>query len=95
MDGASVATMPIITCCVIDRPAGNSVKLAAIVVGTMAAPLKPWTMRKKIRESRSQDMAHRTLDMTKPAADIMNSLRMPKARLRKPDNGMPTTSATR
>ena len=41
IDGASVATMPIITCWVIDRPPGNSVKAAAIVDGTMAAPTKP------------------------------------------------------
>ena len=95
IEGASVATMPIITCWVMDRPPGNSVKAAAIVVGTIAAPAKPWIARNAIRECRSHAVAHNILDNTNPPADMTNSLRMPNTRLRKPDSGMPTTSAIR
>jgi hypothetical protein len=95
MDGASVATIPMATCWSIERLGPNSVNAAAIVVGIIAAPTKPWMQRNTIRLLRSHAKAHSTLANVKPAAENTNSRRIDSARFSRPDSGMPITSAIR
>ena len=73
----------------------NSVNAAAIVVGIIAAPRKPWLQRKTTRLLRSHASEHATLATVKPAAEKTNSRRIDSARLSSPDRGMPITSAIR
>ena len=47
----------------------NRPKAAAMVVGIIAAPRKPWMQRKKTSVSRFQARAHSALDATNPAAE--------------------------
>ena len=95
IDGASVATIPTATCCSIDRFGPNSVKAAAIVVGIIAAPRNPWMQRKTIRLLMSHANAHSMLAAVNPAAENTNSRRIESARLRRPESGIPITSAIR
>ena len=69
IEGASVATMPIATCCSMERLGPNSVKAAAIVVGIIAAPRKPWMQRKTIRLLRSHARAQSALAAVKPMTE--------------------------
>src|SRR6202521_80050 len=61
----------------------------------MPAPRKPWIARHRIICSMVEAKPHRKLATVKPAAEIANNSRVPNARDRKPDSGMPMTSAIR
>src|SRR5260370_17393281 len=77
------------------RDFGNTVKAEAKTVGIMPPPMKPWTARQTIMSSIDELSPHIKLANVNPADDTANSVRVPSARDRKPDNGIATTSATR
>src|SRR5262249_35687513 len=77
------------------RDLGNTVKAEAKTVGIMPPPMKPWTARQTIISLIDALSPHIRLANVNPAADTANSMRVPSARDRKPDNGIATTSATR
>ena len=61
----------------------------------MPAPRKPCSARQTIICSMVEVKPHIRLAPVKPAAEMANSNRVPKARDRKPDSGMAMTSAIR
>src|ERR1700681_3129736 len=61
----------------------------------MPPPRNPCTARHRIICSMVEAKPHRKLATVKPAAEIANNSRVPNARDRKPDSGMPMTSAIR
>ena len=61
----------------------------------MPPPMKPCTARQTIMLSIDEEKPHITLEKVKPAAAIVNRVRVPSARDRKPDSGIAMTSATR
>ena len=61
----------------------------------MPPPIKPCTARQIIMLSIEDDRPHITLENVKPAAAMVNNMRVPSARDRKPDNGIAITSAIR
>src|ERR1700676_1448167 len=95
MVGASVATRRMIGPTIWNSGRATAVEAEANPVGIMPAPRKPWIARDRIICSMVEAKPHRKLAMVKPAAEIANNSRVPNARDRKPDNGMPMTSAIR
>src|SRR5450631_3660077 len=61
----------------------------------MPAPRNPWIARQRIICSIDVANPHRKLAMVKPEAEIANSILVPSARDRNPDNGIAITSAIR
>ncbi|MCP1782837.1 hypothetical protein ACVIU4_001967 [Bradyrhizobium barranii subsp. barranii] len=61
----------------------------------MPAPRKPCSARQRIISSIVVAKPHSRLDTVKPAAEIANNSRVPKARDKKPDSGIAMTSAIR
>src|SRR5688572_12697913 len=61
----------------------------------MPAPMNPWIARHTIICSMVEAKPHSRLAMVKPEAEIANNRRVPNARDRKPDSGIPITSAIR
>src|SRR6201991_2562499 len=59
----------------------------------MPAPKNPWIARHRIICSMVEAKPQNRLAMVKPEAEIANSRRVPNARDRKPDSGIPITSA--
>src|SRR5579871_1503639 len=95
MVGASVAIKPITGVTMLWRDGGNTVNAAANTVGIMPPPMKPWTARHMIMLLIDELRPHMKLAKVNPAHEMANSVRVPSARDRKPDNGIATTSATR
>src|ERR1019366_1980004 len=61
----------------------------------MPAPKNPWIARQRIICSIVEANPHRKLATVKPKAEIANSILVPSARDRNPDNGIAITSAIR
>src|SRR3979411_2508767 len=61
----------------------------------MPAPKNPWIARHRIICSMVEANPQKKLAIVKPEAEIANSRRVPNARDRKPDSGIPITSAIR
>src|ERR1051325_5309629 len=61
----------------------------------MPPPRNPCTARHRIICSMVEAKPHRKLAMVKPAAEIATSIRVPSARVMKPDKGIAITSAIR
>src|ERR1700733_7537275 len=61
----------------------------------MPAPRNPWIARHRIICSMVDAKPHAKLATVKPAAEIANSSRVPKARDKNPDKGIAITSAIR
>ena len=95
MVGAIVAMMPIVAAAMVRCLPGKRTKAAVNTVGIMAPPRKPCAARKAIMLSMSQADPHRTLVNVKPAAEMAKSQRVDSNRLKKPDSGIMTISATR
>ncbi|MGY3651530.1 hypothetical protein ACVWW2_006821 [Bradyrhizobium sp. LM4.3] len=61
----------------------------------MPAPRKPWSARQRIISSMVVAKPQSRLEAVKPAAEIANNSRVPKARDKNPDSGIAITSAIR
>ena len=74
---------------------GKIVKAEANTVGIMPPPIKPCSARQMIISSIDVAVEHMKLISVKPAAEIVNTSRVEKARERNPESGIMMTSATR
>ena len=61
----------------------------------MPPPMKPCSARHTIMLSIEELKPHMMLAKVKPAAEMVNSMRVPSARDRKPESGIAITSAIR
>ena len=82
MVGAIEMTVLIMTLDIIRRSGGKAEKATAKTVGIIAPPTKPCSARVRIMVSMSDDRPVKTLIMTKPVQEIMNSLWVPHHRAR-------------
>ena len=80
MVGASVATRPMIGAMIGCLSRGKMVKAEANTVGIMPPPMKPCSARQTIISSIEVAWAHMKLIAVKPAAEIVKTSRVEKAR---------------
>src|SRR5262245_8439337 len=95
VDGETVATRQISGALTAMRDRRKIMNEVANTVGIMAPPMKPWITRQTIISLIEVDSPHIRLAAVKPAAEMEKRIRVPKARDRKPESGIITTSAMR
>ena len=95
MVGASTARTPAMVVASPWRRGGKSRKTAENTAGMSDPPEKPWMTRQKIRLAKPVLAAHPAEASVKIRIAVMNSIRMPSNRVRKPVSGMAMISAMR